>query len=167
MRRGVGASRSGGTLETRQRVRTGPFAGGIELGIGTGLALSGDTATAPWPQTSRFARSQRPTAPSVISTQSETCIGIIATLDPVGHPDRLPVDTVVWPCGAYGCCCGDCVPEQPCPALCTVEPINGIPGAHRLILGGPDWTLDVEDIYRRLRADGWTPADARSAAVRL
>ena len=114
------------SIETRQRVRTAPFAGAIELDI-----------------------------------------GIISTLDPVGHPDRLPADTVVWPCGAYGCCCGDCVPDQACPALCTVEPINGIPGAHHLILGDPDWTGDVEDIYRRLRADGWTPTDARSAAVRL
>lgn len=62
------------SLETRQRVHTGPFAGAIDLDI-----------------------------------------GIIATLDPVGHPDRLPTDTVVWACGAYGCCCGNCRPEQACP----------------------------------------------------
>ncbi len=73
----------------------------------------------------------------------------------------------MWPCGAYGCCCGGCVPDQACPALCTVEPINGIPGAHHLIVGEPDWVPDVDDIYRRLRADGWTPADARQAAMRL
>ena len=59
------------------------------------------------------------------------------------------------------------MPDQPCPAVCTVEPINGIPGAHYLIVGEPDWVPDVDDIYRRLRADGWTPADARQAAMRL
>jgi hypothetical protein len=112
-------------IETRQRVRTGLFAGAIDLDV-----------------------------------------GVIATLDPVGHPARLPSDTVVWPCGAYGCCCGGCVPDQPCPAVCTVEPINGIPGAHHLILGEPDWTPDIDDLYRRLRADGWTPAGARRAASR-
>jgi len=97
----------------------------------------------------------------------ELDIGIIATLDPLGHPERLPADTVIWPCGAYGCCCGHCRPEQACPTRCTVEPINGIPGAHHLILGDPDWTDDVDDIYRRLRADGWSPTDARDAATRL
>lgn len=64
-------------------------------------------------------------------------VGVIATLDPVGDPTRLPSDTVVWPCGAYGCCYGGCVPDQPCPALCTVESINGVPGAHHLIFGEP------------------------------
>lgn len=113
-------------IETRQPVRTGPFAGAIDLDI-----------------------------------------GVIASLHPLGHPARLPSDTVVWPCGAYGCCCGGCVADQPCPALCSVELINGAPGAHHLIFGDPGWTHEVDDTYRQLRTDGWTPADARSAAIRL
>ena len=93
-------------------------------------------------------------------------IGIIAALDPLGHPERLPADTVVWPCGAGGCCCRNCRPEQACPTRCPVEPINGIPGAHHHIIGDPDRPADVDDIYRRLRADSWTLTAARDAAIR-
>jgi len=109
----------------------------------------------------------QPVRPGLFAGASDLDVGVITTLDPVGHPARLPSNTVVWPCGAYGCCCGGCVPDHACPALCTVEPINGTPGAHHLIIGEPDWPPDIDDICRRLRADGWSPTDARHAAIRL
>ena len=72
----------------------------------------------------------------------------------------------IGPCVAGGCCCGNCRPEQACPTRCAVEAMDGIPVAHHLAIGDPDWPDHVDDSYRRLRADGWPPTDARDAAIR-
>lgn len=93
--------------------------------------------------------------------------GLFATLDAVGHPARLPFDTVVWACGAPVCSYESCPPGQPCPALCSIQRADGTPGAHHLIVGQPGWPADIEEIYLRLRAELWEPVDARRAATRL
>ncbi len=105
--------------------------------------------------------------PAPFAGSIELDAGLFATLDSPGHPARLPFDTVVWPCGAPACACESCPPGQPCPVLCSVPESAGTPGAHHLIVGDPGWPSDIEEIYLRLRAERWGPADARRAATRL